>query len=189
MGAANLEDCGYYFWWGDTVGYRRENGAWVAADGSTSGFSFSTGNTPTYGKNNAALLSEGWIDSSENLVRMHDAVKAHLGSPWRMPTDADFSALLDNCDSTWVTTNGMSGRLVTGKGNYADRSIFLPAAGYDDGSSFWGLGSYAYYWSSTPNPNSMYSAFGFSVNSDNVGLSYTRREYGASVRPVRDFAQ
>ena len=47
---------------------------------------------------------------------------------WRMPTDAEFAALTNNCTSTWVTTNGVSGRLVAGKGAYADRSIFLPAA-------------------------------------------------------------
>ena len=44
-----------------------------------------------------------------------------------MPTDAEFAALLDNCTTEWITTNGVSGRLVTGKGAYADKSIFLPA--------------------------------------------------------------
>ena len=57
-----------------------------------------------------------------------DAATAHLGAPWRMPTDAEFAALTNNCTSTWVTTNCVSGRLVAGKGAYADRSIFLPAA-------------------------------------------------------------
>ena len=43
VGAEKPEDFGYYFWWGDTVGYRREGDAWVASDGSSSSFSFDSG--------------------------------------------------------------------------------------------------------------------------------------------------
>ena len=50
IGAEKPEDHGYYFWWGDTVGYKRENDAWVASDGSSSNFSFEKKNTPTFGK-------------------------------------------------------------------------------------------------------------------------------------------
>ena len=35
VGAITPEEYGYYFWWGDTVGYKRENDAWVASDGSS----------------------------------------------------------------------------------------------------------------------------------------------------------
>ncbi len=135
VGAATAEESGYYFWWGDTVGYRRENDAWVAADGSTSSFLFNSDNTPTNDKDDATLLAEGWIDSTGNLVAAHDAATAHLGSPWRMPTGAELSALIGNCTTAWITTNGVSWRLVTGKGAYADKSIFLPADGYGDSSS------------------------------------------------------
>ena len=40
IGAEKPEDYGYYFWWGDTVGYKREGNAWVATDGSSSNFQF-----------------------------------------------------------------------------------------------------------------------------------------------------
>ena len=40
IGAEKPEDYGYYFWWGDTVGYKRENNKWVASDGSNLNFSF-----------------------------------------------------------------------------------------------------------------------------------------------------
>ncbi len=33
IGAEKPEDYGLYFWWGDTIGYKRENDAWVASDG------------------------------------------------------------------------------------------------------------------------------------------------------------
>ena len=51
VGASRPEDTGFYFWWGDTVGYKRNasDTGWVSvADGSS--FSFSSGNCPTYKK-------------------------------------------------------------------------------------------------------------------------------------------
>ena len=56
IGAERPEDYGYYFWWGDTVGYKRVGNTWVASDGSASNFSFCRDNTPTCGKNNDTLL-------------------------------------------------------------------------------------------------------------------------------------
>ncbi len=44
IGAEEPEDYGYYFWWGDTVGYKRENNAWGATDESSSNFTFDAGN-------------------------------------------------------------------------------------------------------------------------------------------------
>ena len=189
VGAATPEESGYYFWWGDTVGYKRENDAWVAADGSTSSFLFDSGNAPTYGKDNAALQSAGYIDLTGNLVAAHDAATAHLGAPWRMPTDAEFSALLDNCTTEWTTRNGVYGRLVTGKGAYADKSIFLPAAGFGSGSRLYFLGSYGDYWSSTPDSGDSGYAWSLYFNSGYFGRFYGNRFDGRSVRPVRGFAQ
>ena len=190
VGAATPEEYGYYFWWGDTVGYKRENDAWVAADRSTSNFSFNSENTPTYGKNNAALLSAGYIDSTTNLVAAHDAATAHLGSPWRMPTDAEFSALLDNCSTTWTTQNGVYGLLVTGKGAYADKSIFLPAVGYGLNFSLDFLGSCGYYRSSTPSSGSSDHAWYLYLSARDIRLvDNIYRSIGQSVRPVRDSAE
>ena len=47
IGAEEPEEYGYYFWWGDTIGYKRENNKWVATDGSSSNFSVGSSNTPT----------------------------------------------------------------------------------------------------------------------------------------------
>ena len=55
VGASKPEEYGYYFWWGDTVGYKRENNKWVATDGSSANFSFSRSNTPTYDMSIATL--------------------------------------------------------------------------------------------------------------------------------------
>ncbi len=202
VGATKPEDYGYYFWWGDTVGYTRSGGTWnddyyyysgvtwVSSTGQQMSSSpFLDSSCPTYGKTNSELQSAGYIDSTGNLVAAHDAATAHLGAPWRMPTSDEIQALVDNCTTTWITTNGVSGRLVTGKGNYANRSIFLPAAGYGNDSSLYCPGSYGRYWSSTPFPDDSYNAWSLFFSSSNFYRIFSSRCYGRSVRPVRGFAE
>ncbi len=192
VGATKPEEYGYYFLWGDTVGYKRNasNNGWISVkDGSS--FPFSSGICPTYGKDNSELLSEGYIDATGNLVAMHDAAAAHLGAPWRIPTDAEFSALFQNCDTEWKTRNGVSGRLVKGRGAYVSKSIFLPAAGYGFGSGLNSLGSGGYYWSSTPGSGGSNDAWGLYFNSGSFRRNSggDLRCFGQSVRPVRGFAK
>ena len=48
VGALAPEESGYYFWWGDTVGYARSGGTWVSSMGEqTSGSPFSSSSCPT----------------------------------------------------------------------------------------------------------------------------------------------
>lgn len=190
VGATKPEEYGYYFWWGGTVGYKRNasNNGWISVkDGSS--FSFNSGNCPTYGKNNSQLQSEGYIDATDNLVAAHDAATAHLGEPWRMPTDAEFSALISNCDTEWTSRNGVSGRLVKGRGAYASKSIFLPAAGLGLDSSLDYLGSEGNYWSSTPYSDNSDIAWYLRFYSYHFGRNYRNRFGGLPVRPLRGFAK
>ena len=154
---------------------------------------FSHSSCPTCGRNTSELLSAGYLDASGNLVAAHDAATAHLGSPWRMPTDAEISALVNNCTTTWISTNGVFGRLVTGKGAYANRSIFLPAAGYGDDSYLNSPGSDGDYWSSTPDLHDSGDAWRLFFSSSSCYPVYSygikiSRCGGRSVRPVRGFA-
>ena len=176
VGAKKPEECGLYFWWGDTVGHA---GNWT----------FDPSHCPTYGKSISQLRSMGYIDSTGNLAAAHDAATAHLGAPWRMPTDAEFAALIGNCTTTWTSRNGVNGRLVTGKGAYAAKSIFLPAAGYGYDSRLFNLGSRGNYWSSTPNSGSSINPWYLLFNSGYFYRHYLNRYYGQSVRPVRGFAK
>ena len=185
VGAAKPEEHGYYFWWGDAVGYVRNaaNDGWISAkDGSSHGFN----GCPTHGKGNSQLQSDGYLDSTGNLVAAHDAATAHLGAPWRMPTNAEFSALITNCTITWTTRNGVAGRLATGRGAFASKSIFLPAAGYGNGSYLLGRGSDGDYWSSTPASCHAWYLYFFPGY---CSRSYYHRYAGQSVRPVRGFAK
>lgn len=191
VGATKPEDPGYYFWWGDTVGYKRNasDDGWVSVKDGTS-FSFISGNCQTYGKTEDQLKSAGYIDSKGILVAKYDAATAHWGAAWRMPTDEEFGELVSNCTTTWTTRNGVYGQLVTGKGAYSSRSIFLPAAGYGDDSSLRYLGSRGHFWSSTPNSGGLnYAEILRIVDSGNFHRSINSRGGGLSVRPVRGFAK
>ena len=191
VGASKPEEYGYYFWWGDTVGYTNTGSGWISVkDGTSISFGYSDMSLSTYGMNGSALQSAGYIDSTGNLVAAHDAATAHLGAPWRIPTSDEIDALVSNCTTTWITTNGVYGRLVTGTGSYANRSIFLPAAGSGYGSRLNDPGSLGFYWSSTPISNISRSAWYLSFDSSNFYRDYDyRRCYGQSVRPVRGFAE
>jgi hypothetical protein len=199
LGASKPEEYGYYFWWGDTVGYTPIGGTWTDDDWSVvpgvtwvsstgeqmSSSPFSSSSCPTRNKDDATLQSEGYIDSTGNLVAAHDAARVHLLSPWRLPTDAEFSALVSNCTATWITTNGVHGQLVTGKGAYANRSIFLPAAGFGYDSSLYYPGSEGNYRSSTPLSGYPNDAWHLNFDSISFRKSSAYRHYGQSVRPVQ----
>ena len=193
IGAENPEDYGYYFWWGDTVGYKREGNAWVATDGSSSNFSFNSGNTPTYGKSIATLQSEGWITADSVLAPAHDAAHVHWGGEWRMPTKQELSDLNSKCDWTWATQNGVQGYVVKGKGTYASASIFLPCAGsvYGYPTSLYYAGSYGFYWSSVPFSDKVCydNALDLFFDSGDHHTYADDRMVGQSVRPVQGFTE
>ena len=196
IGAENPWDYGYYFWWGDTVGYKRENNAWVASDGSSQNFSFRPYRAPTSSKVNDTLMREGWITADGVLAPEHDAAQMHWGGSWRMPTDSECSALVDNCDWTWTTTNGVSGYVVRGRGAFADASIFLPAVGCGYELSTESAGSSGCYWSSVPDGEyyaeesvSAYRLWFYIVAEDLYWVGTELRGYGGGVRPVQGFSE
>ena len=190
VGASRPEDFGYYFWWGDTIGYRRVNDAWVASDGSSSNFSFRSSPTCAYDKTPATLHSEGWVvwqNGTYVLTPAHDAAHVQWGGDWRMPTQQELDDLDSNCDWTWTTRNGVNGYEVRGRGGYASNSIFLPCAGDGIWTSLDGAGSYGYYWSSVPS-SSFDNSWDLYFKSGSHGTSGDgRRDIGRSVRPVQGF--
>jgi uncharacterized repeat protein (TIGR02543 family) len=186
IGATKPEGYGYYFWWGDTVGYKWQNSKWVASDGSSSNFS----NVLTDYKTPSELKNQGWITADYVLVAKHDAASVHWGGVWRMPTEQDFENIKTKCTWTWTTKNGVKGYVVSGKGSYASSSIFLPAAGIGNQSSRTGAGSDGYYWSSVACELSaiQYSSCFHWIFSSTPQIPYqtseATRPSGMSIRPV-----
>ena len=194
IGAEKPEDYGYYFWWGDTVGYKREYWAWASSDGSIPDFLFYYDNDKisTYEKSISELEREGWIENKNGtytLTSKRDVAQAYLGGAWRMPTKDEFDNLVKKCDWTWITRNGTNGYVVRGKGRYASKSIFLPYAGYGERSSLNGAGAFGYYWSSVLDSGGRNVSWGLSIDSrDYYTLGYGRT-LGHSVRPVQGFTK
>lgn len=160
IGAERPSDLGLYFSWGNTEGH---------AEGSRYDFS-----QAVYDQTPAAAIET-------NLSLDQDAARAILGSPWRMPTAAEFQELFDNCTSVWTELNGMAGVLFTSNVNGA--TLFFPAAGYYEGLSFRRLGENGYYWSSTYGSAS--TARCMSFNNSSVGPNQALNRYtGVTVRAV-----
>jgi len=199
LGATKPEGTGYYYRWGDTVGYQRVGSSWNSVDGSVTGFSFAT-----------AVSS------------FADAATAQRGAPWRMPTSAEIASLWNNTSWKEQTYNGVRGLRFTGKGDYSTKSIFIPFSGYASGTSLHTWGEYSgnpnassrpdgvtqktylmwssssssypicFYatekWVDTSDPLDRYDDSGYWYIS-NIGTSgsSTYRYYGLQIRPIISF--
>lgn len=159
VGADSPEDYGNYYAWGET-------------------------NTKsTYTSSNCTTYYVSLSDISGNAT--YDAATSIWGSPWRLPTKAELYELVDSCQWTWTTQDGVYGYLVSSD---EGASIFLPAAGFRMNSSRISAGSKCYYWSSTPDNNNLDSAWGLSCDESTIAI-YTgyERYYGMPLRPVADY--
>ena len=156
LGANKPEDYGNYYAWGET----------------STKTEYAEYNSKTYGKS--------MNDISGNVN--YDVARANWGGKWRLPTKTEMQELIDKCTWTWTTQNGVKGYKVTGP---SGASIFLPAAGYRDGSSLDGAGGYGYYWSSAPSEYYGSGAYDLYFDSSDHGPGkHLSRNYGLSVRPI-----
>lgn len=174
VGANNPEDYGDYFAWGETT---------TKSTYSWSTYKYCNGSSSTLTKycDNSSYGNNGFTDNKTQLELSDDAARANWGGAWRMPTDAEWTELYEQCTWTWTTQKGMNGYKVMSKSN--GNSIFLPAAGsrydslLDDAGRFgdyWSSSLYAYY------PNGAWYVY----FSGYVFRDYSHRYYGLSVRPV-----
>ena len=158
---------GDYYAWGDTE---------TKSDYSWSNYKFGSSNSWKYDT----------VDNKTVLDPEDDVAHVKLGGNWRMPTDAEWTELRTKCTWSWTAKNGVNGQMVTGpNGN----SIFLPAAGYKDGSTGNPVrfrGSYGYYWSSSLHTDYTRYAWYVAFDSDYVNRNGGLRSSGFSVRPVSE---
>jgi len=173
IGADKPEDYGDYFAWGETE--PKTNCSW-------STYKWCNGSDDTQTKYNTNS-SYGTVDNKTVLDLEDDAVHVNWGGRWRMPTDAEWTELINKCTWTWTSQNGVNGRLVTGPNG---KSIFLPAAGFRYSTDLDNAGSYGIYWSSSLKSDYPYDAYGVYFYSDGVERGYGGRCYGRSVRPVSE---
>ena len=185
LGASKPTEYGGYYQWAGTEDVSDTS---IKLDWSNcpyhTGSSYSSGWTKYNTKS-----SYGTVDNKTVLEAKDDVAHVKLGGKWRMPTDAEWTELINtsNCSWTWTTINGVNGyKVQSKKSGYTDNWIFLPAAGYRYGTGLGDVGSRGYFWSSSLGTYAPRSAWYVFFNSDDVFRNYLYRYYGRSVRPVSE---
>ena len=193
VGADSPEMYGDYFAWGATepcyASYTM-NGTSVTVtswkDSKSDGYT--EVNAPFYSSGSGGdAIYTTYTTAGDVLSLEHDAARANMGGDWRMPTIEEMKALYDNTTSKWTDDyngTGIAGRLFTGKGDYANISLFLPAAGIFIGSSYRYGNPDGYYWSSTLYNSSSGRYLDFKNTGGVSTQGYTNRYYGFTVRAV-----
>lgn len=178
LGTDKPEGYGDYYAWGETE--EKEDYSWETYKFRTSGDSSDNVQFSKYNTNE----SFGPVDNKTVLDPEDDVAYVKLGGKWRMPTNAEWTALLnsDNCTWLWTTQNGVYGRLVTSNKN--GNSIFLSAAGYRGGTHLSSTGSRGYYWSSISTYPTASLCIFFSL--DKLYIAAPLRCEGQPVRPVME---
>ena len=125
VGADKPESHGGYYAWGETMDETEKN----VYDISTYTF---------YDEASRTFEKLGDIAGTE-----HDVAHVKWGGNWQMPTYNQNQELVSFCAYEWKTINGVSGGLFTGKNGAA---IFIPAAGYREGSELFKYGEYGDCW-------------------------------------------
>lgn len=176
IGATTPEGYGDYFAWGETS--PKSNYTWETYNFRISGYSYDNVKVNKYN----TYSGYGMVDNKTTLDLSDDAARANWGGKWRMPTKAERDELRNNCTWTWTTQNGVKGYKVTSKNN--GNSIFLPAAGYRNGTSVDDVGSGGYYWSSSLYEGFPRDAYNLYFYSGNVVWYGSSRNLGHTVRAV-----
>ena len=173
VGATKPEEFGGYYAWGETE--EKSNYDWS----TYKWYSGSDDNMTKYRTDS----DYGTVDNKIILDPEDDVAHVKWGGSWRMPTFDEQRELLNECSWEWTELDGVPGHIVTGpNGN----SIFLPAAGYRDGTEVDVRGSDGGYWSSSLYVSSSGYACGLGFGSVGSGWNSPSRDYGLSVRPVSE---
>lgn len=165
VGATTETDYGNYYAWGETT--------------TKSDYSWSTYRFGTSGE----LTKYNITDQKVTLDPEDDPVCV-MGGNWRSPSDAELTALLNQTTNTWVENyngSGINGRVFTGtNGN----TMFVPAAGYRNGTSVNSVGSYADWWSSSLLSVGSVNGRHLYFDSSDCKMRHNHRYLGFSARGV-----
>lgn len=178
VGASKPTDFGWYIAWGETE--TKDNFLWstykfCSAYGKYNKY-VRTGSGESYGY-------EGFEDGKDTLEDADDIATVQWGSKWRIPTVEEYYELIENCEITKTTVDGVVGYKAKAKNG---NSVFFPLSGEtapDKGPIL--TGEVGVYWSSTVcEASERACAFGLTLES--VGISKHYRPTGMQVRPVAD---
>lgn len=161
LGTASPDQNGDYYAWGETV---------------------TKNSYPNNASNYRWYSHTTWIEPDRLFdiqATDNDAASANWGGVWMTPTKADLQELVNNCDFTLSTVNGMKGYTIKSRLN--DNSIFMPLSGYfrTTPSDYTTIGYMAS--ASLPGTNNQAD---YATVLNNTGLNNWYRTDGVPVRPV-----
>lgn len=161
IGASSPEEYGDYFAWGETE---------PKSEYTEETYKYYDKTKKTY------------IDIGKDISK-YDVARTQWGGNWRMPRLKEVKELINKCSWQWTELKGINGYKVTGpNGN----SIFLPAAGFRNGTEVYRRGSYGAYWSGTLNEGYGNDACSLNFSSGGHDWYSDYRYNGHSVRPVTE---
>lgn len=182
IGANDKTEVGKYFAWGDVKGQVPSSSTFDP------GFSwdkcpYAVGGTYKFDKYvpaaKTSYLADGFPGDTKTVLDLtDDAANANWGGSWRMPTKEEFDALKSLQRGSFNSGYNF--------GTSDDAQIFLPAAGYGNGTGLTDAGSYGYYWSSslrTILPSNAFYLYFHDGYADTYG---DVRYYGQSVRALSE---
>ena len=108
-----------------------------------------------------------WSAATAGYTGTSQSTQSICPAGWTLPSQSQFQALINN---------GLSGN------NFMNAPYYLLRGGHLYGSSLQNVGSYGYYWSSTPYSSN--TAYSLDVNSGSAYVYSYRRHFGRSVRCV-----
>ena len=186
VGATAVTDTGLYFQWGDASGYT------ASQVGSGSGQKAFKWEDYKYGNGTSSpsatdIIKYNDTDGKTVLEASDDAVQANWGGDWRMPTKAEFQALLDAVNTVWTSNyngSGVAGLVCTDKID-SSKTLFFPAVGFCEDSSVKSVGNVGIVWNSSLYSDNVSYACRLFFNDFDIDWDIPEnRYYGYSVRGV-----
>jgi hypothetical protein len=163
IGAEEPEDYGNYYAWGELA--------------TKSDYSWST-----YRFGSSSPFSKYDTDGKTEIELVDDVVRSEMGGDWHMPSYENLHELMLYTTNEWTTVGGINGKRFTSTVN--GNSIFIPAAGYYDGTSRFRVGTICRLWSGSLHPSYHEDAFDLRFSSGDINARCNNRSYGHSVRGV-----
>ena len=129
---------------------------------------------------------DGFTDGKTQLEPADDAATVRLGAPWRMPTEAEITELLEGCTWSKETINDTPCIRATSKAN--GKSIVICVTGWAEGKGYEERHTTAAFWASTlhtkdPLEGATYIEQGMETFEPTLGRG--SRFIGIPIRPVR----
>lgn len=187
VGALTETDYGQFFTWGSTEGYNADQ---VGEQGDTEckwfdWLDYELSDGEHIGA--SGIIKYNRTDNLTTLEAVDDVATVQMGAGWRMPTDAEFTALRTATTSAWTSDyegSGVAGVVLTDKTD-ATKKLFFPAAGIAGNGNVSAINSQGRYWTNKMyDGESIQSGYNMYIYNGKIMINEFGRSSGVSVRGI-----